>query len=315
MDQRDQSVQEQANLAVNKYEATRDITKIEGDVVDGDKVLGDKTVIISQPLPPSLQNHHQISDPVGDFVGRESEICALLAAFDGLGSGAVISGVRGMGGVGKTELAKAVARRIKPRFPDGHIAFNLRGASNDASSKPATPAEALQHVVRAFHPDARLPEEIDQLQGLYHSALEGKRVLLLMDNALKAQQLAPLVPPPDGCGLIVTSRHHFTLPNMTVVDVNSLPPAKAQELLVKICPRIDAHAAALAERCGHLPLALRLAASALKSRPTLRIEDFLNDLSSEKKRLATLDAYKGSTDEERGIEASLAISYRLLEPP
>lgn len=99
-----------------------------------------------------------------------------------------------MGGVGKTELAKVLAKEVKDSFPDGQIYFDLRGASKDQT--PATAIEALSHVIRSFQPEAKLPEDANSLQALYHSALEGKRVLLLMDNARDAQQLAPLTPPP-----------------------------------------------------------------------------------------------------------------------
>ena len=264
------------------------------------------------PPPPPL-NLHQISEPVRDFVGREREIRTLLAAFAGAGQGAVIAGVRGMGGVGKTELAKVLAKGLKGCFPDGQIGFNLRGAGDDDATKPATPLEALQHVIRSFHPDARLPEDVDSLRGLCHSVLDGKRVLLLMDNVLNAEQLAPLTPLPDGCALIVTSRHHFAFPGMAAVDLDTLSPEEARELLLKICPRIGEDADTLAERCGCLPLALRLAASALKRRPTLEVADYLNDLGTEQKRFATLDAYMDWTYEARGISTSLATSYNLLD--
>ncbi len=231
----------------------------------------------------------------------------------------MISGVRGMGGVGKTELAYVLAKRLKDRFPDAQIAFNLRGASDADSSTPATPVEALQHVIRSFHPEAKLPEEVDELQGVYHSVLDGKRVLLLMDNALDAQQLAPLTSPPDGCALMVTSRHHFTLSGMEPINLDTLQPEEARDLLVGICPRIGDHADALAKRCGYLPLALRLAASALARRLALRGEEafadlvikYSNDLGNETDRLAKLDANKPK--EALGIEASLAISYRQID--
>ena len=319
------AIENQTNIAGNQHNAERDmtiaggnITHVEGDMVYGDKVGGDKVqgnkiTIIPPPPAPSPLNLRQIGEPVGDFVGRDEEIKRLLAAFEGAGKGAVISGVRGMGGVGKTELAKVLAKRLKGRFLDGQISFNLRGASDDESVKPATAVEALQHVIRSFLPKESLSEDVEQLQGRYYSVLDGKRTLLLMDNALNAQQLTALVPPPDGCGLMVTSRNRFTLPGMTEIDLDTLPPGEARKLLLEICPRIGGHADVLATRCGHLPLALRLAASALKTRPTLGVADYLKDLSTEQKRLATLDKYKNWTSEERGIEASLAISYRLLD--
>ena len=169
-------------------------------------------------------------------MGREEEIATLMAAYKGAGQGAMIVGARGMAGVGKTELAKVLANRLKDHFPDGQIFFNLRGASDDEATKPATATEALSHVIRSFEPEAQLPEDVDTLRGKYNSVLDGKRVLLLMDNALDAGQLAPLTPPPDGCALIVTSRHHFALAGMESVDLDTLSAEEARKLLLKICP-------------------------------------------------------------------------------
>ena len=75
---------------------------IQGDVV------GTKIEIILPVGAPAL---HQLRAPVADFVGREEDVRELVASLSG-GSAersALISGVRGMGGLGKTELAYAVA--------------------------------------------------------------------------------------------------------------------------------------------------------------------------------------------------------------
>ncbi len=307
---------------------------VDSDQVAGDKVMRDKSVqeagrdIYATEGPLEIHhhygdaeaekrltsNHHQISDPTRDFVGREDEIAQALAAFEGMAQGAVIVGARGMGGVGKTELAKELAKRLRDRFPNGQIFFNLHGASDDDSIPEVTAADAMSHVIQSFHPEAKLPEGVESLRGIYLSALEGKRVLLLMDNAPSdAKVLRPLTPPPKGCALMVTSRYHIDLHGLESVDIDTLPPEKARELLQEICPRIGDDAGALAERCGNLPLALRLAASALKTRPTLDVPDYIERLSAEKGRLAMLDQYQDSTEEERGVEASLAISYNLLD--
>ena len=295
------SIDKQTNIGGDQLNAAHDIFQFRDLNIGGAKL-------------PAL-NLNQIGEPVGDFIGREDEIGHLMTAFDARGDkrGAVISGVRGMAGVGKTELAKMAAKRLKKQFPDGQIFFNLRGAHDDDAVQPATPAEALQHVIQSFRPDLKLPDTVDPLQGYYHSVLDGKRVLLLMDNALNGHQLAPLIPPPDGCVLLVTSRRRFVVPGMAEVDLDTLPPPKACELLLEICPRIKGQAADLAERCGRLPLALRLAASALKLRPMLDVADYCNQL--EQNRLAALDAYKDGTDQEHGVEASLATSYKLLDEP
>lgn len=299
----------QTNVQGGQDNAGRDINKVGSDQLNA----GRDIIINRGPASPERSILHQIHEPTVDFVGREEEIKKLMAVFDGAGQGAMISGVRGMGGVGKTELAFVLARKLKDHYPDGQIYFNLRGASDDESSNPATAAEILSHVIHSFHPDAKLPEDADALRGIYHSALEGKRVLLLMDNALNAAQLAPMTPPPPGCALMVTSRYRFHLGGMEPLDLNTMPRGEACKLLVKICGRIGDNADALAERCGDLPLALSLAASALLERPTLAVAKYIEDLGAERGRLEKLDEYKGATDEERGIQASLSISDKLLD--
>src|SRR6185295_13702894 len=97
-----------------------------------------------------------------DFVGRTSEIAqlhaALLCAID-TGGVAAISGIQGMGGVGKTELAYAVAQQVRNAFPDAQIVVTVRGSS----ASPLSPEQALQTVIRAFLPDAPLPDDLPAL--------------------------------------------------------------------------------------------------------------------------------------------------------
>ena len=101
-----------------------------------------------------------------------------------------ISGVRGMGGVGKTALALALARELAPLYPDAQIYLDLQGVS----ANPIPAAQAMAHVIRAFHPDTRLPESEAEIAALYRSALHGRRALLLMDNAAGADQRQALSP-------------------------------------------------------------------------------------------------------------------------
>jgi hypothetical protein len=98
--------------------------------VAGDLQVGDTSV----SLPPAL---HQPRAPIGDFVGREQEIDKLVQILSTAGgAAAAISGVRGMGGIGKTELAYAVAQRLAVQFPDAQLLIELRGAS----SSPLAPS-------------------------------------------------------------------------------------------------------------------------------------------------------------------------------
>jgi len=188
-----------------------------------------------------------------------------------------------MGGVGKTALALKLAEELSPLYPDGQIFLDLKGVTEEGQT-PLTPSEAMTHVIRAFHPEARLPEAEAELSGLYQSVLHGRRALLLMDNAADAPQVAPLSPP-KGCLLLVTSRSRFTLPGLVARNLDELPHKDACDLLLEIEPRIGATASGIARLCDGLPFALRLAGGALAERSDLTPDSFVHRLAGEKERL------------------------------
>jgi tetratricopeptide (TPR) repeat protein len=270
------------NIAADKVE-------IDGDVVGGDK-------IIYQILPPAAAPTalHQIPPPPGDFTGRTRELTELMRQIEQ--GGVAISGVRGTGGIGKTALARKLVQQLTPRYPDAQIELDLKGTS----PQPLSPAEAMAHVIHAFHPEARLPEGEAELGALYRSVLHGQRALLLMDNAANREQVQPLVPP-QGCVLLVTSRQLFHLPGLFPLDLNALPPEDAQKLLLAIEGRIGQEAEAIARLCGYLPLALEVAASALKVRVDLPPAEYRRRLESSRQLFPEVDA-------------SLGLSYDLLIP-
>ncbi len=251
---------------------------------------------LRQPIsPPSAlpQPLHQIPPPPGDFTGREQELADLREALRA--GGATISGLRGAGGIGKTALALRLAEELEPLYPDAQLYLDLKGVSQ----QPLTTAQAMAHVIRAYHPTAQLPEGEEALAGLYFSVLHGQRVLLLMDNAANRQQVEPLIPP-AGCTLLVTSRFHFALPGIVTKDLDELPQDDAEALLRSVAPRIGEAAEQVAALCGRLPLALRLAGSALAEKAWLSPGDYANRLTETKGERLGL------------IEASLATSYDLL---
>ncbi len=124
-------------------------------------------------------------------------------------------------------------------------------------------------VIHAYRPLERLPEDEQELAGMYRALLAGQRGLLLLDDARDADQVQPLLPP-HGWLCLVTSRTHFALPGLVPCDLDTLPAADARTLIGRIAPRLsDAEADDLARLRGCLPLALRMTASALAERPDL----------------------------------------------
>ncbi|MGB8509465.1 MAG: DUF4062 domain-containing protein, partial [Pyrinomonadaceae bacterium] len=267
---------------------------VAGDKIGGDTVARDKVTNIYNAPAAALPALHQLPPPPRDFTGREAELNELMAQIER--GGATISGLQGLGGIGKTALALKLAERLAPRYADAQFYLDLKGASAQAVSV----ADALSHVIRAYHPTAKLPEGEAELRALYLSVLHGQSALLLMDNAAGREQVEPLVPPAS-CVLLVTSRRHFQLPGLHPLSLDTLLPADARLLLLKIAPRITERADEIAHLCGYLPLALRLAASALAERVNLSPAEYVRRLSDAQRRLEL-------------VEASLALSYELLNP-
>jgi tetratricopeptide (TPR) repeat protein len=239
--------------------------------------------------PPSL---HQIKSPPRVFVGREEEMTELLQAFE---KGGV--NISGLSGVGKTALAYKLAEHLESSYPDAQFYLDLNGVSK----QPLSPAEAMTRIIRSIHPEAKLPEDESSLQAIYLSELKGKKALLLLDNAASPEQIEPLIPPVT-CGLLVTSRIHFTLDGLFSKKLDTLEPDDAQQLLLKIAPRIGDYAVKLAELCGYLPLALKVAASAVNKAVNLTPLVHIKRLEKRTKRLEL-------------VEASLTLSYDLLSIP
>ncbi len=255
----------------------------------------------------------QIAPPPPDFIGREQELNELVDAVRK--GGATISALRGMGGIGKTALAQKVAQILKPDFPDGQIYLDLKGAKHEDDAlqnvQPLTASDALRHIVTSLGHEVRPDATVDQLAGLYRTILTDKSVLLLMDNARDEKQVKPLIPP-TGLVMIVTSRQNFTLPGLFAKDLDTLPPARASELLLKIAPRIGGAAAKLAELCGYLPLALRAVASAIAERPTLSPQDLLRRMCDAKGRLKIAGIDLALTSSAEPLEGELRRRWLLL---
>jgi tetratricopeptide (TPR) repeat protein len=266
----------------------------EGISSGGHTILNQGGTVNIGAAPKQLSPLHQLPSPPAIFTGRDEELNDLLnqlasATTHGATISAKHAGLQGMGGVGKTALATVLAHRLKDRYPDAQIFFNLRGADPDRRVA-VPPSEAMQHIIHCFHPEARLPDTLDALTPLYLSVLtDAGRVLLLLDNAADEYQIKPLLPPPN-CLLLVTSRQRIQLPGLTARDLDCLKPEKSQELLLKLAPRIKGHEAKAAELCGHLPLKLEVFGLAVLKNTTYSVAQLLQLLGDRKQGLAPEDA-------------------------
>jgi len=248
----------------------------------------------------------QLPADLPDFTGRTLDRDWLerhLAA----GRSVAICALAGQGGLGKTALAVHVAHRLKDRFPDGQILIPLGGAGE----QPMAALDAMAWVIRAFEPEWRLPDDEAQVQALYRGVLNGRRVLILADDAGGTAQVVPLTPSPPAA-MIVTSRRRIALGERR--DLDLLEPVAARTLLAGILGEgralRDADLDRLAAACDRLPLALRVAGAHLALHPEVPLPEYLADLADEATRLGAL----ASDAVERGqVGAVLALSAdRLL---
>ena len=260
-------------------------------------------------LPPS---------PPG-FVGRDDELAQLDSLFSAPGRRprpVVIAAIHGMAGVGKTALAVHWGHRIARKFPDGQLYTDLRGHSPRAVM---TPGEALGRQLRALGvPDRQIPAEEEEQAALYRSLLAGRRVLVVLDNAATPEQVRPLLPGSSGCMAVVTSRCRLSglaaRDGAQRINLDVLPAAQAVAVLAQSAgtARVDAEPAAaedLARLCGRLPLALRIAAERVASRPRSALADLARELTGARNRLDLLCA---GDDDATAVRAVFSWSYRTL---
>lgn len=260
---------------------------------------------------PARDSRYALRAPLREFVGRTDEIAELTAALlPTRGGGAAIGCVSGMGGVGKSELAMVIGNTLREHFPDGQLMLDLRGSRKGESLDAAG---AVARAIQAFDSDVQLPKSEDQLVTRYRTLLAGKRVFILADDAYDAAQIA-FLKPPVGSALLITSRNQISLAGMVRVHLNVLDEDAEEglQLLKQLVPRLkDKEGRAIAAACEHLPLALRIAVGVLTTSPTTPAR-YLALLENERDKLAALQMRDAPTDPEQSVEASLALSYNLL---
>jgi tetratricopeptide (TPR) repeat protein len=261
----------------------------------------------------------QVPPTIHGFVGRTKQLDTLMRLFDDLvdrGSAVVISAVIGTAGMGRTALAVHWAQQVHDRFPDGQLYVNLRGHD---SSSALSPEQALDGFLRALGvPGEKIPAGAQAQAELYRSLLDGRRVLVVLDNANTAEQVSPLLPGSAGCMAVVTSRSRLSdlvaRAGAHPLSLDLLTPAEAIALLGQSigATRVDAEpgaAAELARLCAHLPLALRIAAESVRIRPDVTLADLVEELTDEHTRL---DALASDDDQTTALRAAFLWSYRAL---
>ncbi|CAL9493275.1 AfsR/SARP family transcriptional regulator [Streptomyces sp. enrichment culture] len=293
------------------------LQELQQRILRADPALAEPSAPATETTAPAVRPA-QLPAAVPDFTGRASfvrELSDVLSAASGDGSGPggrvmAVSALAGIGGVGKTTLAVHVAHRARAAFPDGQLYVDLQGAG----ARPAEPETVLGSFLRALGTaDSAIPDSLEERAALYRSVLDGRRVLVLLDNARDAAQVRPLLPGTDGCAALVTARVRMVdLAGAHLVDLDVMSPEEALALFTKIVgeERVASEREAALDvvgACGFLPLAIRIAASRLAARRTWTVSVLAAKLADERRRLDELQAG------DLAVEATFELGYGQLE--
>ncbi|RKS79703.1 DNA-binding SARP family transcriptional activator [Actinomadura pelletieri DSM 43383] len=245
------------------------------------------------------------------FTGRETELARLTALAEDGGTAVTVLAIDGMPGVGKSTLAIHLAHALAPRYPDGQSFIDL--CAYDPEREPLDPASALDRLLRAIGvvPE-RIPQDLDGRAALWRSELAGRRVLLILDNALGHDQVRPLLPGTPGCLVLVTSRRRLAgLDAARTLQLDVLDPVDAADLLIKsaeLGPDADPAAVRTVVRlCGHLPLAVQLIGNRLRHRTSWTVSDLVERLGAGGRLLSEIRA------ENRRLHVAFELSYLDLD--
>ncbi|HEY0639154.1 MAG TPA: tetratricopeptide repeat protein, partial [Pseudonocardiaceae bacterium] len=263
-------------------------------------------VLRGNPPADERPRPFQLPPDVAEFIGREAELAGLVPD-----AGPFVVAVDGKPGIGKSALVTRLAHELAPRFPDGVLHVDLRGAEPGRLE----PVAVLGRFLAALGETAAASADVDAASAAFRSALTGRRVLVVLDNAADAAQVRPLLPAGPGCAVLVTSRRALVELDVTAaVTLDLLSVPEAVTLLGRLAGpgRTAAEPDAAREivrHCGLLPLAVRIAGARLRARPRWRLAELAGKLADDHGRLAELAAG------DLAVLSSFELGYRALTAP
>src|SRR5690625_2507360 len=290
------------------------------EIVSSDKGAG--TPAPASRVPPSTPQSAPQSTPqslppgVRGFTGRRSELKELDTHESESGASAPgLVVLHGPGGVGKTSLALHWAQQARCRFPDGQIYLNLRGYG---TSHPVDAPTALALLLQSLGVTGeQLPGEEAPREALWRELTRQRRVLLILDNVRDSGQVRPLLP--DGNSfVVVTSRTQMRgLVSREAADriaVDTMPERDSVAMLtrrLRASQPSDGDLDELAALCGHLPLALAIAAEQIGRSTRTPLHTTMTRLRDDRERLHHLRT--GSEEPEANLRAVFDWSYNTLD--
>lgn len=272
-----------------------------GRAAPDEPATSSETYIVRNDLPRDLP----------DFTGRGQHLNRMRDLADGGGARAQVCVITGSGGEGKTTTAVHFGHEAAEHYPDGQLFIDLYGYNVDRG--PLSASSALGVLLRAVGvaPEA-VPESLDERSALWRATMADRRVLLILDNVLNVTQVSPLVLSSPGSLTVITARKDISgINGARFVSLGMFDEDSSLELLSKVLgdSRVEDEpdsARAIARLCGGLPLALRVVAGRMLSRPRWSFAHVARRLSERDRRLRELQV------EGQSVESAIDLSYQSL---
>lgn len=255
----------------------------------------------AQLAPPPFQ----AIAPPGRLSGRNDELARLVDLLTQPERSPIVA-VVGMGGVGKTALAAALAAQVRAHFPDGVLWGRV---ATDA------PLDILQSWALAYERDLSKISSLEARAAALRNILADKRALIVLDDVVAGKPVDLLLPGAAACPVLLTTRDRAEVSRYTniIIELRELSVTSGLDMLTHLlgAETIAAEHDAATELCqllDGLPLAVEIAAQRVVASPRRDLARMVRSLRSASARLA-----HGLSN--RSVRTSFEVSWASLDEP
>jgi tetratricopeptide (TPR) repeat protein len=302
-------------------EDSRDVPKVKQSILEGANVGGPVTI---DSINQSINNYYPAQSPpavgipqnlprsgVVQFVGRQTKMEELHEKLQ-QNERLAITAVKGMGGIGKTELALQYCyQHHKQGTYSGGVCW-LRAQEQDVGTQIVKFATAQL--------DLNPPEDMDlltQLAYCWRRWREGD-VLIVFDNVTKYQDIAPYLPPREPRFKVLLTTRKELGKSVQSFSIDVLDEPQALELLNSLVRdgRIEQQpddAKALCLWLGYLPLGLELVGRYLARKPDLSLSEMRERLENKSLESMALSKTEEGMTAPLGVQAAIELSWQELD--